>query len=128
MIYKQIPQQNEELKKKLAELNVNIYIPAALVLDNPMNTPLSELNARGGFIIADSIAVPAPYEILFIEKRRVIVAKIAANPAIATFKSYPALAEWMRNNDREYSAGLPFLEIYHPDESVSTEMPIVPIE
>jgi hypothetical protein len=125
MTYKQIPQINEELKKQLIDSGISTFVPGALVLDNPMSTPLSELNARGGMIISDSITVPAPCEILYIQKRPVIVAKIDANPAIATFKTYPALAEWLRNNDRNFAAQLPFLEIYHPDESVSTEMPIV---
>lgn len=124
MIYKQIPEQNEELKSKLDGFGISSFVPGAIILDNPMNTPLSELNARGGFIIPDSVHVPARYEILSIEKRSVVVARIDANPAIATFKSYPALAEWLRNNDRKFSARLPFLEIYHPDESVTTEMPI----
>ena len=73
MIYKQIPQQNEELKSKLDGFGISSFVPGAIILDNPMNTPLSELNARGGFIILDSVQVPARYEILSIEKNKSII-------------------------------------------------------
>jgi hypothetical protein len=127
MIYRQIPEKNEELKKRLAEYDINHFVPGALILDDPMTIPLSDINARGGLIIPDSIAVTAPYDILRIPRRNVVVAFIDANPAIATFKTYPALSEWLRNHT-DHSAQLPFLEIYHPDESVSTEMPVVSVD
>jgi hypothetical protein len=91
-----------------------------------MMTPLNEVPVLGGLIISDSVDVAAPLRLIRIAKRTVVSATLEANPTIAIFKTYPALAEWLRKNDRQYKIELPFFEIYYEDR-VTVEMPIIPV-
>lgn len=125
--YRTVPVSLEHLKELGAvrdELNPR---PAALILNDPMNTPLQDLQAFGGYLISDSVQTGAGQKLFRIEKRTVINASIDANATIATFKTYPALSEWLRKNYRSYTSELPYLEIYHADEGVTVEMPLIPV-
>ena len=122
--YKETPGQIELIKKQLALSQSTEQLSAVLVLKNPMMTPLNEVPVLGGLIISDSVDVAAPLRLIRIAKRPVISATLEANPTIAIFKTYPALAEWFRKNDRQYKLELPFFEIYYEDR-VTVEMPIV---
>ena len=125
--YRAVPVSLDHLKE-LGVVNDDLNPrPAALILNDPMTTPLQELQAFGGYIIRDSVQTGAGQKLFRIEKRMVVTASIDANPTIATFKTYPALSEWLRKNYRSYSSELPYLEIYHADEGVSVEMPLIPI-
>jgi len=124
--YKETSGQIEILKKQLALSQSIEQLSAVLVLKNPMMTPLNEVPVLGGLIISDSVNVTAPLRLIRIAKRPVISATLEANPTIAIFKTYPALAEWFRKNDRQYKIEMPFLEIYYEDR-VTVEMPIIPV-
>ncbi len=114
----------EEIKGHINLPSETNPISAALINSNPMMTPLNEVDVTSGLLINDSIAVNPPLQLIKIESRTIVSASIETNPSIAIFKTYPALAEWLRKNDREYEFQLPFLEIYYPDQVV-VEMNIV---
>ena len=125
--YRIIPVSIDHLKNLTIVSDRQNPQPAALVLNDPMITPLQELQAFGGYIIDDSVQTE-PGQILFkIEKRPVVTATIDANQSIATFKTYPALSEWLRKNYRTWKSEPPYLEIYHSDGSVSVEMELKPV-
>lgn len=125
--YRTVPVSLEHLKELGAVKDDSNAQPAALILTDPMTTPLQELQAFGGYIISDSVQTGAGQRLFKIEKRAVITASIDANPTIATFKTYPALSEWLSKNYRSFSSELPYLEIYHANNGVTVEMPLVPV-
>ena len=125
--YQAVPVSLKHLKELGAVQDDLNPQPAALILNDPMTTALQELQAFGGYIISDSVQAGAGQKLFKIEKRMVVKASIDANPTIATFKTYPALSEWLRKNYRSYSSELPYLEIYHADDGVSVEMPLIPV-
>ena len=122
--YRDIPVIIEEIKGQINLPPEIIPIPAALINSNPMMTPLNEVDVTCGLIVTDSLTVNPPLHLIKIESRTIVSASIETNPSIAIFKTYPALAEWLSKNDREYEFQLPFLEIYNSDE-VTVEMTIV---
>jgi hypothetical protein len=125
-VYKETFTKIQEIKKQLDLSQSSEQLSAVLVLKNPMITPLNEVPVLGGLIISDSIDVKSPLHLMRIAKRDIVSATLEANPTIAIFKTYPALAEWLRKNDRYYKIELPFLEIYY-DDRVTVEMPIIPL-
>ena len=126
--FQDIPANIQEIKNRLNLPPETELISAAMIFSNPMMIPLNEVEVTGGLIISDSISVSAPLRLIRIEKRAIVSATLEANPSIAIFKTYPALAEWLRKNDREYKLKLPFIEIYYNDDKVTVEMTIVPLE
>jgi len=126
--FQDIPANIQEIKNLITLPPETEQISAAMILSNPMMIPLNEVEVIGGLIVSDSISVSSPLQLTRIEKRSIISATLEANPSIAIFKTYPALSEWLRKNDREYKLKLPFIEIYYNDDKVIVEMTIVPLE
>ena len=126
--FQDIPANIQEIKNRLNLPLETELISAAMIFCNPMMIPLNEVEVTGGLIISDSIYVSSPLRLTRIEKRSIVSATLEANPSIAIFKTYPALSEWLRKNDREYKLKLPFIEIYYNDDKVTVEMTIVPLE
>ena len=125
--YRDIPVTIERIKNSV-QLPPDIESQSgALIFSNPLSTPLNEVQVKGGIIIPDSVFVPTPLQLIKLDKRLIVSATLEANPSIAIFKTYPALAEWLRKNDRTYKIQLPFVERYYPDNT-SVEMTVVPLK
>jgi hypothetical protein len=122
--YKDIPMVIDQIKQKIVLPRGTSQIPAALIHDNPFVTPLNQVKVTPGIVVMDSIAVVQPLAIRPLKQREIVSASLQANPAIAIFKTYPALAEWLRKNDRQYQLELPFLERYENEDMVIVEMGI----
>jgi hypothetical protein len=87
--------------------------------------PEAKLSNRGGFLVQDKIALPAPYAIGTVAPREVIVARVKAHPDLAPLKTYPKMRAWMKQNHFQIAG--PALEIYGEDGTIECEVPIQPI-
>ena len=61
---------------------------------------------------------------LKIPNRLLSVASIEANPAIAGFKTYPALLDWINKYNFKHDTLTPTIELYHTNGIVEVELPI----
>jgi len=119
---------NEKMDKVSAMLTKNLIehtVACGIYYDDPVNTDIKELHSAGGFLIKDSIKVTLPFECLKFPNRLVGVASIEANPAIAGFKTYPALLDWINKNNFEYDTKQPSIELYHSNGIVEVEIPLI---
>jgi hypothetical protein len=123
--YEMIYQKIKQIQKYLDEKNINPLYPAVILAGNPFELSLSKLDARGGFIIKDSTGVDTPFVLQRITKRWVVTAAIKANPAIAPFKTYPALANFIRRDNIKQDSLKKIIELYHNNKSVEIELPII---
>ncbi len=120
--YQQAPAKIEEVRALLEEKSIAIGNTCGVYHDDPTSVPQDQLRSRVGFIVEDSIMVEAPFMIDSLAQREVIIGTIKAHPAVAPFKTYPALNAWMQQNGYE-TAG-PAFEIYHEDGFVECQIPI----
>jgi hypothetical protein len=126
-LYPYIPEQIDKIKNELMAKKIPYINPAALIYSDPAVTPLNQVLAQGGLLINDSMAVDSPLVIHHIKVRNVITAEIEANPAIATFKTYPALRDWLQKYNGIRKSPLSYLEIYDKNR-VIVEMSIIQVE
>jgi DNA gyrase inhibitor GyrI len=126
--YQEINVKIEEVSKILEQKQIKHSIACGIFHDDPATVPLEDLRSQGGFIALDSVDVDSPLIFQMIPKRLVAVASIEANPAIAWFKTYPALEDWKNRNSFQTDTLQFTMEFYHPDGIVEVEMPIMPIE
>ncbi len=98
--------------------------PAILLYDDPLLSPLPKVTSRAAFVLPDSITIDPPYRLLVLPPRETIRAVIDANPAIAAYKTYPAIREWyLRYKLNPDTAGI-IIEYYQPDGFIVVEYPI----
>ncbi len=126
-LYPYIPEQIDKIKNELTVKNIPYLNPAALIYSDPAVTPLNQVLARGGLLLNDSMVVDSPFVIHHIKVRDVITAEIEANPAIATFKIYPALRDWLQKYNDIKKSPLSYLEIYDKNR-VIVEMSIIQVK
>jgi hypothetical protein len=112
--YAQIPAQLEELRALLPAGAHNYKESGALIYSDPAATPLNEIESQAVILSADSLSLPAPLLVGKLPAGAVLSASIHANPAIAVFKIYPALADWLAKNRPGTRLQYPLLEIYDP--------------
>ena len=103
-----------------------VFTGGALIFNDPDISPLSEIQVLAGIFVPDSVSVSSPLILTKINRGLTVTAEIEANTTVAPFKIYPAFAEWLRKNDRDFQTFLPFVEIHQEDGIVHTEMPIQP--
>ena len=114
--YRGIHHKIEQVNQVLAERQIFHAVACGIYYDDPAKVPLDSLFSEGGWLVTDSIHVQPPYRLKMIPLRQVAVARIYANPAIAGFKNYPALTNWMQQNQYRADTTKAILELYHPDE------------
>jgi len=125
-MYQKIADKIEQVHEYLEARRINTLHPAAQYLDDPKTHMPAELRSRGGWIVADSVTVDTPYIFTTIEKRSTALARIRAHPAIAPFKTYPALDNFLMHGNRTQDTTGTVLEIYYDSGVVEVEMPILP--
>jgi len=123
--YQRIMYKIEQVDTMLKEKGIVGLNAVGLYDDNPAAVPPDQLRSRGGFIVHDSVKVDSPFILQKIELRTVAIATIKAHPAVAPFKTYPALYEWINNKGYEVITEQPVLELYHDEDLVEVEMPII---
>jgi DNA gyrase inhibitor GyrI len=123
--YKGINEKIDAVSNLLSEKHIEHSTACGIFYDDPARTAIEDLQSAGGFIVADSLNVPSPFECLKIPIRTTCVATIEANPAIAGFKTYPALLDWINKYNFEHDTLKPTLELYYPNGIVEVELPIL---
>jgi len=126
--YSQIVEKIQTVENMLKEKNIPFIRTAGIFYDNPAYIKPEDLRSNGGCIVSDSVKVDTPFVFMTIPKRQVAIAKIEASPAIAPFKTYPALFDWMQENDMVADEGQITFEMYFTEGFVEVEMPIKIVE
>ncbi len=123
--YRGINEKIEIVSQMLEKRQIEHSVACGIFFDDSSVIPVESLRSEGGFLITDSIAVDSTFIFKKISKRFVVVASIEANPALAGFKTYPALNDWIKENPYHEDLSLPTIELYHPDEIIEVEQPII---
>lgn len=126
--YQGINQKIDNVSAMLAENRIGHSVACGIFYDDPSKIDIGELRSDGGFLVNDSVDVSPPYQCLKIAKRTVGVASIEANPAIAGFKTYPALLDWIGKYDIEHDTLQPTIELYFNSGIVEVELPLIKSE
>jgi hypothetical protein len=122
--YQGISQKIDDVSLMLTQNQIKHTIACAIFYDDPAKTAIEDLYSEGGFLVSDSIKVPSPYKCLKLPIRSVGVASIEANPAIASFKTYPALLDWIDKYNFQHDTLIPTIELYHTNGIVEVELPV----
>ena len=122
--YQGISDKIDGVSAFLTENRIRHTIALGIFYDDPAQTAVEELRSAGGYLIADSIEVSEPFVCLKIPTRKLSVASIEANPAIAGFKTYPALLDWIKKYNFKHDMLKPTIELYHSNGTVEVELPI----
>jgi hypothetical protein len=122
--YQGISNKIEGVSEMLLEKRINHSVACGIFYDDPAKMAIEELRSAGGYLVADSLDVPHPFICLKIPQRLICLASIDANPAIAGFKTYPALLDWITKYNFEHDTLTPTIELYHANGLVEVELPI----
>jgi hypothetical protein len=122
--YQGISEKIDLVSSMLTENQIDHSTACGIFYDDPVQTAIEDLRSAGGFLVSDSIKVAPPYECDKITTRSVSVAAIEANPAIAGFKTYPALQDWIDKYKFNHDISKPTIELYYTNGIVEVELPI----
>jgi DNA gyrase inhibitor GyrI len=122
--YRGINEKIDAVSTMLSEKRIEHSTACGIFYDDPVKTAIEDLQSAGGFLVADSIQVPSPFECLKIPSRSTCIARIEANPAIAGFKTYPALLDWINTYNFKHDTLKPTLELYYSNGLVEVELPV----
>jgi hypothetical protein len=123
--YELIYHKVEQIQNYLHKKDIESMYSAGIIVENPLGISLDKVKAQGGCIIQDSTGIDTPFVLKKIAKRRVLIASIKANPAIAPFKTYPALANQIRRENIKQDFLNRVIELYHNNGLVEIELPIL---
>jgi DNA gyrase inhibitor GyrI len=115
--YYQVPNKILKVEKYLTDNQIEYLHSAGIYFDDPAQVAEKELQSYGGLLVTDSISVQEPYNLIKIDRRKVVIATIEALPMIAPFKVYPAFNEWLENN-KKVEIIAPPMELYLSDEKI----------
>lgn len=122
--YQGLSEKIDKVSAMLTENQVNHSVACAIFFDDPSKTEREQLRSQGGFLVLDSLVVSAPFECIQFPVRSVCIASIEANPAIAGFKTYPALLDWIEKYESEHDTLKPTIELYFNNGVVEVELPL----
>jgi hypothetical protein len=122
--YRGISQKIEAVSDWLTDNQVKHSVACAIFYDDPATINIEDLHSEGGYLIDDSLDVSLPFQCLRFPARLTGVASIEANPAIAWFKTYPALLDWIEKYDVVHDTLQPIIELYYNNGVVEVELPI----
>jgi hypothetical protein len=120
--YHLIYEQLENISAELDNQGLESGTKAVILQNDPFTSPMNEQRCIAGIIYNDSVTVKSPLSLVKVDKRPVVIALINANPAIAAFKTYPGLSEWLRLNIREYDKSKAIIEKYYEDGHIEVEL------
>lgn len=122
--YQGLSQKIDRVSAMLAENRIDHSVACGIFYDDPAKIKTEDLRSQGGFIVTDSLEVSQPFKFIKFPVRSVCIASIEANPAIAGFKTYPALLDWIDKYNSEHDTLHPTLELYHHNGIVEVELPL----
>ena len=123
--YQGLSQKIDKVSAMLTENRIAHSIACGIFYDDPSKIKTEDLRSEGGFIIEDTLEVSQPFEFIKFPVRSVYLASIEANPAIAGFKTYPALLDWIEKYKSEHDTLHPTIELYHNNGIVEVELPLL---
>lgn len=123
--FSEIPTAWAEIDKLAEQQGIEYLQRCGMYLDNPSQVAEEEMRWRAGFLVADSIAVEEPLQLMVLPQAEYIVARIEANPMVAAFKTYPALEKWITEN--YYTVVGAAIEIYN-EGYVESMFPVIPAQ
>lgn len=123
--YQLVGEKINQVESLLRENNVIYDFTAARYYDDPKLVPKEKLRSDAGAIVKNGTQTIDPLKYEQIPERFVVIAKIKAHPAIAPFKIYPEIRNYIERNN--YDVIGPSFEIYHPDGVVEAQMAINPV-
>lgn len=118
LMYKQL----EKIKIILNDQGFDSVDMAGILQNDPDTTPMNDWRCIAGIIHYDSVAVKSPLFLVNISKRAVLIASINANPAIAAFKTYPSLLEWLQRHKKDQDKSKAIVERYYDDGHIEVEL------
>ena len=122
--YQGISQKIDTVSNWLTANQVKHSVACGIFYDDPAKIDIENLQSEGGYLISDSLEVSLPFQCLKVPVRLTGVASIEANPAIAGFKTYPALLDWIKKYNFEYDTLQPIIELYYNNGVVEVELPL----
>ncbi|TFG99380.1 MAG: hypothetical protein E4H13_08935, partial [Calditrichales bacterium] len=122
--YRGIHNKIDSVMAGITKHQINATIAIGVYYDDPAKVPIADLRSEAGFIISDSVVMDPPFRTIKIPARHVLLAAIKANPALAGFKTYPALKNWIDKNQIQVDTTQAIVERYHPDGLVEVELAI----
>ncbi len=96
-----------------------------MLYDDPMARPLPQVGTRAAYLLADSVMIDPPNILLSVPSGKVVSAVIDANPAIAPYKTYPAIREWCERHHLTPDTTGVIIEFYQPNGTIRVEFPIL---
>lgn len=118
------------LKRELAELKLGPLEGSRCVTLEGELRRLPRRFDRGmiGFIADnDEPSATAPFEIVRIPSRQVLLATTSAHPSVSSFKTYRRLKKWFKTNAAQHRPGGPVLETYGKEGTVTVAIPLEPV-
>ncbi len=112
----------QDLDKIVQEESISVGILCGVFMDDPAKVKQEDLRWQVGYLVKDSLSVDPPLEFSVIPKGLYAIASIKAHPAVAAFKTYPALNKWIKENN--YKVMGPALELYREDGVVEAMFPV----
>jgi effector-binding domain-containing protein len=123
--HREISQKINEVSGWLADNHLNHSAACRIFYENLIKIDSYDVHSEVGYLIDDSLQVPPPLYCLKIPARSTIVASIKANSAIAWFKTYPALINWMEKYNFKQDTLKPIIELYRNDGVVDVELALL---
>ena len=114
-----------QLKAYLESTSLAVGLPAVMLYDDPMVRPLPKVSTRAAYLLADSVKIDPPNVFLSVPSGNAVSAVIDANPAIAPYKTYPAIREWCERHHLTPDTTGVIIEFYHPDGTIRVEFPVM---
>ena len=109
--FQKVTEAHEKTEELVNKQEIKIIIPCGVYLNDPSSFEDDMLQWRVGYLVEDSVVVKQPLLFDTISRATYIVAKIKAPPAIAAFKTYPALERWVLDNNYQITG--PAVELYY---------------
>jgi hypothetical protein len=121
----EIEYQIRVIDSLLLQKNIDNKGTLALFFDSPLEVTADSIRATAAILLAGAITLDSPLTVFKIPERRIASISIQAHPAIAPFKTYPALQRWLFNNGYRYNPEVPIIEYYFHQNTVEVEMPVI---
>ena len=117
--YTDLPQRQQNMLKLLHDQGVQEGASVMVLLDDPRVTEKKKLRARVGYMVAVDARVHDPIKLAQVPLRKVVLARVNAQPLMAPGKAYSALLDYLDKNHLPFKQ--PTLEIFQNRE-LSVEM------
>jgi len=122
--YEQALSDLQNLQDYVEQKSYSVKDPAIFLYNDPMLTPLPQVVTRAAYLLTDSCHIEPPYQLLTVSPRNVVIASIEANPAVAPYKTYPAIREWCQRYHLDADTTGIIIEYYQSDGQVVVEFPL----